>query len=299
MRHGYRAPMDEHPLRREIITTQVVNDVINNAGITFFHRLSQETGATSDELCRANLIVREIYAAQPLLDEINALDNVIAADTQIDMRLAVRTLAERASRWMVNNRRSPLDSEAIVEYFGHDVERVVSAMPDLVVGWAAELFTKRREGLLEREVPESLATRIAALPPSYSALGIVEIARSVRTDPIDVAKVHFAVAEMLGIGPLTQRIGALPRTDRWQTMARAALRDDLHGVHGQITAQVLRTTDGTLDADERVKHWAEHEGVVLNKAASTLEEVWKEEAPDLARLSVGLRVVRTLLQQPS
>jgi glutamate dehydrogenase len=50
-----------------------------------------------------------------------------------------------------------------------------------------------------------------------------------------------------------------------------------------------------MSVDQRVKNWAEHEGVVLDRAANTLEEIWRE-APDLARLSVGLRVVRTLLQ---
>ena len=35
--------MAAHPLRREIIVTQVVNNLVNFAGITFFHRLSQET----------------------------------------------------------------------------------------------------------------------------------------------------------------------------------------------------------------------------------------------------------------
>jgi glutamate dehydrogenase len=34
---------------------------------------------------------------------------------------------------------------------------------------------------------------------------------------------------------------------------------------------------------------------VLGRASSTLEEIWADETPDLARLSVGLRVVRTLL----
>ena len=31
--------MERHPLRREIIVTQVVNDLVNGAGMTFCHRL--------------------------------------------------------------------------------------------------------------------------------------------------------------------------------------------------------------------------------------------------------------------
>ncbi len=47
MRQTYRERMDSHPLRREIIVTSVVNDLVNGAGMTFYHRLSEETAAAA------------------------------------------------------------------------------------------------------------------------------------------------------------------------------------------------------------------------------------------------------------
>jgi glutamate dehydrogenase len=78
-------------------------------------------------------------------------------------------------------------------------------------------------------------------------------------------------------------------------MARATLRDDLHAVHSQLTSRVLASTSADDSPEERIAAWAEVEGPVLDRAMSTLEEIWAEDAPDLARLSVGLRVVRSLL----
>ena len=298
MRHTYRKQMNAHPLRSQIIVTQVVNDVVNTAGITFFHRISQETGATAEELVRAHLVVREIYGSSALLEQVDELDNVVAAHVQTRMRLQVRTLLERASRWMVNNRRHPMDSEATVDHFGNDVQAVVAALPEILTGGERELFEQRRRSLTEVDVPDDLASAIATMPPAYSTLAIVETARREGIDPLEVARVHFAVGERLGIGALLQRILGLPRDDRWQTMARAALRDDLHTVHTQITGQVLGCTDDGDDPEQRIKRWSETEGVVLGRASSTLEEIWADETPDLARLSVGLRVVRTLLATP-
>jgi glutamate dehydrogenase len=295
MQHGYRRQMDSHPLRREIIATQIVNDVVNTAGITFFHRISQETGSTAEELLRAHLVVREIFGSEALFEQIDGLDNQIAADVQTGMRLQVRTLLERASRWLVTNRRHPMDSEATVDHFGTAVQTVVAALPGILTGGELELFEQRRKALLEVDVPDDLASVVASMPPAYSVLGIVETAKRDDVDPLEVARVHFAVGERLGIGALVQRILALPRDDRWQTMARAALRDDLHSVHAQITAEVLKHTDAGDDPEQRIKRWSESEGVLLGRAAATLEEIWADESPDLARLSVGLRVVRTLL----
>ncbi|HEU5455244.1 MAG TPA: NAD-glutamate dehydrogenase domain-containing protein, partial [Nocardioides sp.] len=66
MRQTYRDQMEAHPLRREIVITQVVNDLVNGAGMTFVPRLSGETGASAAELTRANFVAREIFGSLEL-----------------------------------------------------------------------------------------------------------------------------------------------------------------------------------------------------------------------------------------
>jgi glutamate dehydrogenase len=298
MRQGYRRAMEEHPLRREIVVTQIVNDLVNGAGITYLHRLGGETGASPAELTRANFIAREIFGTAGLRREINGWDNRVDAAVQTRMRIEVRTLVERVSRWLVDNRRAPLDSEAIVDHFGVVAERVLAALPELMGGREATAFEERRDLLIKQGVASDLATRIAVLPPAYMILGIVETAARDGIDPLEVARVHFALGERLGLPTLVARILALPRTDRWETMARAALRDDLHGVHAQLTAQALATTSAGDSAAARVADWENEEEVVVSRAAATLEEICQDETADLARLSVGLRVVRSLLDTP-
>ncbi len=298
MRETYLQQMEAHPLRRELIVTQVVNDLVNGAGITFFHRLSEETGATAEELIRANFVAREIFGSQELIEEINGYDNKLPASVQTHMRLEMRTLVERASRWLINNRRPPLDSVGTVEYLGESVRRVVDALPDLLTGRELSAFEARRDELVEKGVPEELATRVAGLPPAYGALNMVETAKRDELDALDVARMHFALGERLGLSTLVARILVLPRDDRWQTMARAALRDDLHFVHAQLTAQVLAETNASQPTPVRIADWEEDDGVVVSRAVATLEEICADENADLARLSVGLRVVRTLLSNP-
>jgi glutamate dehydrogenase len=295
LRQGQRDAMGRHPLRREIIVTQVVNNLVNFAGITFFHRLSQETSASAEELARAHFVCREVYGANDLIVQIDALDNQIAAAVQTDMRLSVRTLIERASRWLVNNRRPPLDSEATVAHFGTDIQTVMQALPEILTGVQAEEFESRHKTLETSGVPPDLARAVAVLPPAYAVLEVVEIAKRDGIDPLEVARVHSVLAERLGLSELTGMIYGLPRDDRWQTMARASLRDDLHAVHATLTAHVLAATDPDASAEDRVSAWETDDAVVVSRAKSTLDEITSDSDPDLARLSVGLRVVRTML----
>jgi glutamate dehydrogenase len=295
MRQAYRAEMLGHPLRREIVVTQVVNGLVNFAGITFFHRLSQETNASAEELARAHFVCREIYNANHLMQAINALDNRVDSSIQVEMRLAVRTLIERATRWMVNNRRAPLDSEGVVDFFGTSIQQVVVELPDLLVGSEQRELAATRDGYTAAGVPTELAVPIASLPAAYAALGIVDVAKREHLDELEVARVHSIVGDRLGLTRLQAQIVALPREDRWQTMARATLRDDTHAVQVALTAQVMAATDEELSPEERVATWELEDARVIDRAHATLREITGEDDADLARLSVGLRVVRTLL----
>ena len=135
---------------------------------------------------------------------------------------------------------------------------------------------------------------MAVLPPAYMLLGIVEVAAP-RRGSTRSRWPGCTSRSASGSGCRCWSAGSwrLPRDDRWQTMARAALRDDLHAVHAQLTAQVLAATSaGRLGpgADRGV-------GGRRQRASSpgpprTLEEICADDEADLARLSVGLRVVR-------
>ena len=210
---------------------------------------------------------------------------------QTALRMEVRTLVERATRWLINNRHHPIDIGAAVAQFSDGVQAVEQALPDILTGRDKEALEQRLKSYQAAGVPDELATAIAALPPAYSALTIEQTASQSGVDVLKVAELHFTLGQRLGLDRLLARIIELPRDDRWQTMARAALRDDLHAVHAQLTAEVLNRTGqrprapGTWSLAGRSRTLPYHESV------KTLRSITSSRA-DLARMSVGLRVVR-------
>jgi glutamate dehydrogenase len=145
-------------------------------------------------------------------------------------------------------------------------------------------------------VPDGLAQAVAALPPAYTALSVVQTAQREGRPPLEVATVHLALGQRLGLDRLLGRIIELPRSDRWQTLARAALRDDLHAVHAALTAQALERRAGP-DAAAVVTAW-ERSVPGVTESVRTLRAICTGPA-DLARVSVGLRVARGLLPTPA
>lgn len=291
LRERYREQMSGHRLHREIVATVVVNDFVNISGTTCYHRLSAETGAGAADLLRAQIAARAIFGTDELQRGIAELDFKVAATTQTALRLEIRTLVERATRWLVNNRRRPVDITAAVDQLREGVRQVAAAVPDLLAERELKAYRDRLESYTASGVPEHLASAIAALPPAYGALTIVQTARRDDHDLDRVARLHFLVAQRLGLDRLLGQIIRLPRSDRWQTMARAALRDDLHTVHAQLTALVLGS--GGTEPESLLEEW-ESTNPHVREVVRELRLV-TEGRSDLARMSVGLRLVRSLL----
>ena len=294
-RYGER--VDQHPLRREIVASQVANSLVNAAGITFLHRLGVETAASGEELTRAHLVASAVLRATAMTTEIDRLDLVVPAATQVQMRLELRTVVERAARWLVLTRPAPLDLTRETTLFGEPAATLLAALPSLLVGQPADHAEQRRSELVAAGVPDELAERVAVLPWAFSVLSVAEAAQRHDADLVATMGVHLAVGDLLGLQPLQQRVIALPRDDRWQTMARAALRDDLYAAHAAITEAVVTTTSDAAKPADRVHAWVDRDPETVGRAGRLLSDVLAEETGDLPRLSVGLRAVRTLLTE--
>ncbi|MBB6421237.1 NAD-glutamate dehydrogenase [Streptomyces sp. AK010] len=288
-----------HPLRREITTTVLVNDTVNTGGTTYLHRLREETGASLEEIVRAQTAARAIFRQPPVWDGVEALDNKVEAEVQTRIRLHARRLVERGTRWLLNNRPQPLELAGTVDFFADRVEQVWSELPKLLRGADLEWHQKIYDELTGAGVPAELATRVAGFSSAFPTLDIVSIADRMGREPLDVAEVYYDLADRLRITQLMDRIIELPRADRWQSMARAAIREDLYAAHAALTADVLAVGNGTSTPEQRYKAWEQKNAAILGRARSTLEEIQGSDAFDLANLSVAMRTMRTLLRTHS
>ncbi|MFD5127370.1 NAD-glutamate dehydrogenase [Streptomyces olindensis] len=299
LREQFPDRLDGHPLRREITTTVLVNDTVNTGGTTYLHRLREETGASLEEIVRAQTAARAIFRQSPVWDGVEALDNKVEAEVQTRIRLHARRLVERGTRWLLNNRPQPLELAGTVDFFAERVEQVWSQLPKLLRGADLEWYQKIYDELTGAGVPDELATRVAGFSSAFPTLDIVSVADRMGREPLDVAEVYYDLADRLRITQLMDRIIELPRADRWQSMARAAIREDLYAAHAALTADVLAVGNGTSTPEQRYKAWEQKNAAILGRARTTLEEIQSSDAFDLANLSVAMRTMRTLLRTHS
>jgi glutamate dehydrogenase len=298
LRTRFAAAMAVHPLRREIIATRLVNAMVNRAGCTFAFRIAEETGALADDIVRAHLVAAAIFGENGIHREIDALDGVVDVDTQSEMHLELRKLIERSSRWLVRYRPRPLPIAATVAELDAGIVTCTTAMPDLLRGGEREWFESFRYGLTARGVPDPLATRLAGFESLAGALDVVDVALSSGGPVVEIVAMWCAVGDRLRFDWLRDRIlDDLPRDDRWHSLARSALRDDLSNERRALVTSVLAFAPGA-DVDDALDRWiAQHPGIA--HAMGVLDDLRKVAAYDVANLSVALRELRNLSQGES
>ncbi len=292
LRERYADRMPDHRLHREIVTTITVNRFVNSMGITAYHRLADETGADVAEIVRAQLAIRSIYRLAGLETAIEQATE-LGADTETAARVQLARMTERSARWLLHNRRTGIDVPAEVARMGDGVGRVMEALRSLLSRADETPFASAAEALRSDGVEPELAERIAALPWLHLAMPVVEIAAEFDRDVLEVARIHSRLAERAKLDMVASRISALPRQSRWETLARAALRDDLLALQSQLVCAVLRTTDAT-DPDRALDAWLEP--LTGTDATLAMLDEAVAGAPDLASMSVALRGIRSLLR---
>jgi glutamate dehydrogenase len=294
LRFAYADEMGHHPLRREIITTAIVNDMVDRSGITFLFRMNEETGASVPDMSRAWLVAHEVFDMAGFFAQVEALDGQVDVATQLILLLEGRKLTERAVRWLLHSRRTPFDIQATIDFLADGVAEVTASLPKLLTGRDLAGFRERQDAYKARRVPADLAERVAAMVPAYSAFDVVEIAASTGRPVAEVAEVYFDLADRLQITRLRDQVVALPRDDRWNTMARGALRDDLYAAHAALAKNVLMVT-GPGSPEQRLAEWVSQNEASVARATQTLTEIWETDRFTVATLSVAVRAVRTLV----
>jgi glutamate dehydrogenase len=290
--------LPRHRLRREIVATRVTNSIVDRAGITFLFRLQEDTGAAPADIARAYAVGRDVFDMRGLWADVEALDLQVPATTQIAMLLEARRLVERATRWLLRSRPRPLDIGAELERFADAAAAVAEALPGVLVTDEREEYEARVGRLVDEGVPAELAGRVASLGDLFAALDIVGVASVTGRSMGEVASLHFLIGGRLDMHWLRDRIATLPRENRWQAMARAALRDDLFSLHAELTADVLRAGDAGKppNAQALLDGWVDANRPLVERCLGILSDIRAGGTYDLTTLPVALRELRNLIQ---
>ncbi|MGH3916478.1 MAG: NAD-glutamate dehydrogenase, partial [Pseudonocardiaceae bacterium] len=305
LRERFSGAIRAHPLRREITTTLLVNEVVDGGGITYAYRLAEELSATATDAVRAYAVATTVFDLPATWRAIGELSTAVPTSVSDAMILEQRRLLDRVSRWLLLNRPQPLAVGAEITRFRPIVRALAPRVTDWLVGRRAEIVTAAARGLAGQGVPEELARRASAALDTFGLLDVIEVAELAEreaTDTIElaeqhaerVAKLYYVLSAHLNVDRMLGSVSELARGDRWHALARLALRDDLYAALREITLDVLRSGDVENDPTTSIEWWEQENARQLSRARAVLDEISDVGSLDLPTLSVAIRALRRL-----
>ncbi len=319
----YGQYLAEHPLRREIICTRVANEMVNVAGITYAYRAIEETGASAATVASAFLVTRELFQVRELMAQHRDLPASIGLPAWRSIAREIQRLIDRATRWLINEGSlatgdlrhevpEHLQIKAVIERFAPALG-LAPEVPELLGEDTAEQLRDRERKALSWDIPEELAARWARLLDVYPLMDIAVLNEETDCSLREPALLYYALSDRFDIDRLLMAVSRLPRTDRWETLARSSLRSDLYETVAALTVSVAREiSEGELSdggatwpedpasARRIVGAWEEMHPVHSARIERLMGELSREldggdSAPRLATLSVAVRTLRGLI----
>ena len=283
-----------HRLRRQIVATTLVNDVIAHAGMTHLFRLGEGSGCTTEEGVRAYVVSNEIFGMSDVFERIR--HSPAPVEVVDEMMLYARRLVFRASRWLLAFRPQPLAMAAeVTRYTGR-----VTRLSDVAGAWFGESSRRdiadRARTYIDQGVPEDLAQTVAASLHRFCLLDIIDAAEIADRAPEEAGELYFAVMEHFGLEGLLTAVSTLDYGDRWHALARLALRDDMHGALRALTLKILEVSEPDESSADKIAEWESSQSNRLNRVRTVLEEIEETGTLDLATLSVAARQLRSVIR---
>jgi glutamate dehydrogenase len=295
LRESQRAAIERHSLRREIIATVAVNDIINRVGATFVNTMADKTGMSVADIFRAYIIARDAFGIGGLWRGIEELDNKVAATVQAAMMIELRHAVERVTRWFLSRGGHPLDVVAYVSSYGPAIAKLWASIDNILSAEDRLAFEKRVAGYTEKGVPSELARPTAGVDFLVSGCDIARVAQFGGYNVEDVGRIYFSIGARFGIDWLRGAAENLGADGHWQKLAVAAIIDDLYGHQSDLVKRVLEAADDAPVADGVVDAWVERHRAAFERTTTLLGDIKSAGQPDLAMLAVANRQLRQLM----
>ncbi len=295
LRDEFHNEIRSHQLRREIITTMLVNDLVDTSGISYAYRITEDLGVGPVDAARSYVATSAIFRIGDAWRQIRAAgEQGVSVAITDRMTLDLRRLVDRAGRWLLNYRPQPLAVGAEINRFADKVAKLTPRMGEWLRGADKAIVSQEAGEYVSNGVSAELAYTVATGLYQYSLLDVIDIADIIERDPVEVADTYFALMAHLGADGLLTAVSMLGRDDRWHSLARLAIRDDIYGSLRALCFDVMAVGEPHENGEQKIAEWELTNSSRVTRARRTLAEIYQGELQDLATLSVAARQIRSM-----
>jgi glutamate dehydrogenase len=274
----------DHPLRRELISSLVAQDVVNTQGPTFVNRLIERSGASTGAVIAAYRTARGLVAGTERRRAVEELFGKVDHQIWNEMMGADERLVSTLTRWHLGH--SPVPA----------IEGLGSPGDELEAWDSSQSLLQRDDEMVRLEmagVPSVVARETVMAPDLVHAPNVLEVARATGRTRVDVGRVFNMIGVVLGLDDLDRAVANLKPSDPWERWALETIEDDALAVRRSLAERILGGM-ASSSVDEAIEQFLGSRAEAVDRVSGLVRAVAESPTGDTAPLLVALRRIQAL-----
>jgi glutamate dehydrogenase len=287
MRKAHEEAIRAHRLRNEIIATKVANRLVNRLGPGVAFDMTEEEGASLQQ------VVSSFLVAERLLDLDKLWEEIEEAQLPETVRIELFSIAAASIRAHLSDILRAAGGEMRISVLCQTLEpgvrKIAAAATKLIRSEVRNEAAARRDRLLALGASEEIVKGLVRLYELDGVFGIAALAAQRQLDELAVTRAYTRLGEALGLDWAQQQVARFVPSDQWERLLTAGLARDFEQLRIEF---LLRCTGKNLD--ECVDGWVEHHGSSIEQFRELVRRARSEghvSAPMLAQIAGQARIL--------
>ncbi len=245
LRKKYYQDILNHPLRREIIATEIANSLVERVGSTFVMRTSIETGMPKSEVIKAYLAVSAILNEEKIVEQLDAFDNPITTRLHLTILLNLSSAMDNMVRWLLDTHKVYLSLEEIIKRYQVSFQQLIASIESFLKQVEKGIVREQVTKLIMNGFPRDLANMVSSLEYGSVLLDIIEVSNVTKKDVLEISDLFSNLYEAFNIRTLIDKVKTFEPKDRWELNATRTLMANLRISMAKLAMVIIQKSNST------------------------------------------------------
>ena len=287
MRKAHADSIRAHRLRDQILATKVANRLVNRLGPGVAFDLTEEEGASLQQVVVAFLV------AEQLLDLDQLWSQIEEATVPETVRIEIFSIAAASVRSHLSDILRSAGGETrpsvMADALQPGVRKISAAATRLIRSEVRSGAAARRDRLLALGASEDIVRGLVRLYELDGVFGIASLAARQEVDELSLTRAYTMLGEALGLDWAQQQVARFVPADQWERLLTAGLARDFE----QLRIEFLSRHRGS-DPDDTVDAWIEKQQARIQQFRKLVDRARVEgnvSVPMLAQIASQARIL--------
>ncbi|GAA0729044.1 NAD-glutamate dehydrogenase [Sphingomonas japonica] len=288
MRKKFKAAIEAHRLRNEIVSTKLANRIVNRLGVLHPFELAEEEGAALSDIAAMFAVTERLFDLPALWAEIETAKITEAARIALFEEVAVAVRSQIAD--LLRTAAPGAGIGEVIDRIAPGVHQLEKRARDLLVEEAKAQSDRIAGRLEDAGAPRALVRKVVRIFELDGAVGLADLAREQASDEIVLTRAFTHLGATLGLDWAQTQAARLSTGDVWERLLIAGLARDFQ----QLRLDFLARHSGK-DPEAAVAAWIEANRPRVDQFVALVRRARRAAVPNAAMLAQIAGQARVLL----